>query len=595
VEQTRLLARSFFTKLFESDLMPAGLPQVQLMIWSMVLISTPTLTLPGVYSDKYVRLWHHPGTGALSIAIANDRLVLITYAMIAMGFVALVVSENAFPDRRDARILGALPIATRTFVAARLAALSLLFLLFFATLGAIPSIFFGALSAVYIQACGFLRGLLAQFTTVLAATVCVFSAVIAAQALVIVLLGRSFAQRMTMVLQALAVVGLLEMIFFLPSLGSTMGDGNLTPDWLSSPRAAMLPSVWFLGLYEVLSGYGGRNAFPMAGIAAMLTLVSFVSAVSLYALSYARMTSQALEAAPVAASWPRGATVSRWIRSFGRPETGRPIADATRAFTLATIFRSRQHRMLLMLYVGIAVAIIVSSLIPIWLRHGLAAFGRPGIAVLAVPLVMIFCVVVGMRVVFAIPVDVKANWVVKLCEPRDRRAAINGVRSAMLMSGVLPFVLLAAVSAGLLWGVRVSATHAVVCTLLGWLLVELLVLPLRKIPFACIYLPGRSQIQTLWPLYFSAFTAFTYSMAAIEVQMFSSPWLVLVVCSLLAVAIVVVIQARARWLAEQPGLRFVEEEPGSLFEGFQLSEGLAAAGVNMGKGKWEKGNRMGNG
>ena len=149
MKQTTLLARTFFVKLFESELMPAGLPQVQLMIWSVVLIATPTLTLPGMFAQKYTGLWAKPGT--LSAAINTDRMVLITFAMIALGFVALVIWESVFPDRRDARILGALPISTPTFVAARTLAVAALFGLFFATLGAIPSVLFGCLTASYLS------------------------------------------------------------------------------------------------------------------------------------------------------------------------------------------------------------------------------------------------------------------------------------------------------------------------------------------------------------------------------------------------------------------------------------------------------------
>ena len=43
-----------------------------------------------------------------------DRLILITLSMIAMGVVGLVIWDGVFPDRRDVRILGVLPIPTRT-------------------------------------------------------------------------------------------------------------------------------------------------------------------------------------------------------------------------------------------------------------------------------------------------------------------------------------------------------------------------------------------------------------------------------------------------------------------------------------------------
>ena len=42
-----------------------------------------------------------------------DRLIFIILSMTAMGFVALVLWQNVFPDRRDARLLGVLPLRGR--------------------------------------------------------------------------------------------------------------------------------------------------------------------------------------------------------------------------------------------------------------------------------------------------------------------------------------------------------------------------------------------------------------------------------------------------------------------------------------------------
>ena len=575
MKQARLLARTFFVRLFESDLMPPGLPQVQLVIWSVVLVATPALTLPGYYIYKYARLWHHPGT--LAPAIVTDRLVLVTFAMIAAGLVAIVMWENALPDRRDARILGVLPVSTGVFVAARLAALGRLFALFFAALGLIPSVFFAGIAAVYLEPGGFIGLSIAQLVATLTGTLTTFCAVIAVQCAMILALGRAMAQRAAIAIQVFFAIALVQMIVFLPSLGASMRDGNLGPDWLSSSSAAMLPSVWFLGLFEVLTGFGGRNAFPMAGWALVATAISIVSAVGLYAAGYRTLAAQALETAPPEKSWSRGLRrAGRWRVSW-RPISGRrAVSAAVRQFTIRTLVRNRQHRTLLALYMGLGLAVVISTILPLALQRGVAAFARPGVAVLAAPLVMMFVALVGMRVAFAIPVDIKANWVIRLREPADTNAAMDGACSALLAWGVAPFVAFGGLSAGVLWGFGVARLHVLVTSLLGWLLAELLVLRLCKVPFTCTYLPGRSEVKTMWPIYFTAFTTFSFSMAGLELQMLRRPRVLIAFIVVATGGAIATRVLRRLWLASDPALRFAEEEHGALFEGFHLSEGLAA-------------------
>jgi hypothetical protein len=574
MRHVRLLARTFFVRMFESDLMPAGLPQVQLIVWSVVLLGTPALVQPAIYSQKYARLWFEPGT--LSGAIATDRIVLITYAMIAMGFVALVVWEGAYPDRRDARILGVLPVPEREFIAGRMCALAGVFGLFFATVGFLPSLMFATLSFSYGQPCGFLRGTAAHLTAVLAATALVFALVIAVQCLLVTVLGRSAAQRVAVLMQVVFAIALVEMLFFLPQIGGTMRDGNLAPDWLSSPVARWMPSVWFFGLYEVLSGFGGRNAFPLAGVAAASASIATATAAILYAASHSRMALRALETPPHDPLF-RGSLRRIGARvldaAFARVDA---VSAALLAFTLRTLLRSRQHRMLLALYVGLGLALVISALIPPALQRGLAAFAAPRVAVLSAPLVMIFFTIVGMRVLFGIPVEPKANWPVRLHEPANRRAAINGVRMAMMAAGVFPFVAAAAAVGMLLWPGRIAAMHAVVCSLMGWLLIEALLIGFFKLPFTCTFFPGRSRLKTLWPLYLTAFTTYCYSTAGLEIVMFRHPRVFVTFCCVAGVLLAVAIHTRIRLLESEPGLRFEEEDPDGVFQGFRLSEGLAA-------------------
>jgi hypothetical protein len=118
-----LLAQTLFRRFFESDLMPPGLPQVQLVIWSIALLAAPGFMLSFQFEKKYARLWR-TAPASLTDAILTDELLFVTFGMMALGFVALVIWEGVFPDRRDVRILGVLPLSTRSHVVGRLAALA---------------------------------------------------------------------------------------------------------------------------------------------------------------------------------------------------------------------------------------------------------------------------------------------------------------------------------------------------------------------------------------------------------------------------------------------------------------------------------------
>ena len=214
---------------------------------------------------------------------------------------------------------------------------------------------------------------------------------------------------------------------------------------------------------------------------------------------------------------------------------------------------------------------------PVAIKDGLTQFATPGIELLSAPLVIGFFSLVGMRVAIAIPIEPKANWLFRLCEPSDRAAAMGGVRTAMLFVGVVPTVLVALVTAGALWGVWPAIVHAGVCALMGVLLVEILMAGLDKLPFTCTYFPGNSRIGTLWPLYLTGFVTYSYTVAAWEERFFGRPRALAIFAVVVGSAIAFLTIRRRDHLAELSGFSYQGEDPSAIFEGFNLSEGYAAA------------------
>ena len=98
-----------------------------------------------------------------------------------------------------------------------------------------------------------------------------------------------------------------------------------------------------------------------------------------------------------------------------------------------------------------------------------------------------------------------------------------------------------------------------------------------KLPFACTYLPGNSRIFTLWPIYLLAFFFYTVVFAAIDRALSSRPvklaWFCVAATARRAGHRAGIASACSRALT---ALRFEEEDTQAIFQGFQLSEGLAA-------------------
>jgi hypothetical protein len=194
-----------------------------------------------------------------------------------------------------------------------------------------------------------------------------------------------------------------------------------------------------------------------------------------------------------------------------------------------------------------------------------------------VPLVFYFFILSGMRALFGIPTEIKANWVFRLSAPEDRMpAVIAGVRLALLLAVVAPIAIATGLLGIAIWGPGTGAIHLGVTAALGMLLLDVLLVGLRKIPFACTYYPGRSRAPTLWPFYVVTLVIYAYGLAAAERAAMTSRLLLGVVLASIAAVSAGLAHLRKLNLQWPPGLIYEEQEPGRMFEGFKLSEGLAA-------------------
>ena len=106
-DQFRVLFRTFLRGLFENDLVPATVDLRQSALWLAAVFMIPPAVFALVLSLSYGS-WMTDDE--LALRAVPQKLYFIGYSMAVVGFVTVLVWDRLFPDRRDAIMLGSLPI-----------------------------------------------------------------------------------------------------------------------------------------------------------------------------------------------------------------------------------------------------------------------------------------------------------------------------------------------------------------------------------------------------------------------------------------------------------------------------------------------------
>lgn len=399
--------------------------------------------------------------------------MLIATTMLVVGLFTVLSWESAFPDRRDVLVLGPLPVEPATMFLAKVAASATALGVAVVTLNGLPSVAWAlALSPPgyglldLILAPELYRTFVAYCLTVALAGGAVYGAVLSLQALASWLFPRWLFLRLSAMLQTGCFVALM-MGYFLPS------------------RAAeRAPARWFLALFQQLNGVMEPGMAPLARRAWLALVLVGVGTAVAYLAAYARTVRGIAEEPEIAPGWRAG-----WVLPGLRTGFSRAVVE----FSLRTLARSRQHRLLMAFYLGVGFAVTILYLKTPEMRR------QMGLGLPASTVVLLAAWMTGLRVAFAIPLDLRANWQFRMMALPGAVACVTAWRRALWVVGVAPAW--AALSSVVVWAWPrpLAQFHAAVLGLLALILAELGLRGQQKIPFTCSWLPGRSQFHiTFW-------------------------------------------------------------------------------------------------
>jgi hypothetical protein len=156
--------------------------------------------------------------------------------------------------------------------------------------------------------------------------------------------------------------------------------------------------------------------------------------------------------------------------------------------------RSRQHRVILAFYMGIGFAVVM-----LYIKSGARDIAWTINGPLMANSIVVLCyLITGARMVIAMPLHLRANWLFQVTAMRPPAEYFEASRRTMLLLGAAPVWLGSAILLFAIWPWRAAAGHLAVLFLLSLALVDVFLFRFRKIPFTCSYLPGKSHFHMMF-------------------------------------------------------------------------------------------------
>ncbi|MGD0125732.1 MAG: hypothetical protein ABSF46_10255 [Terriglobia bacterium] len=560
------LTRHFFGRFFDNEFVSQTGESALGVAHVVVLLAAPGFIYFFFLYTAYSQM-AELAPGLFDPTSMRDEFIYVCLSMLVIGLLAVLEWDSFFPDRVDFLTLVPLPTRAGSIFLAKASALVVFLFMFAAAVGAPGTLGFplAASGGTHVTFGGICRWSLVHGLTMAAASTFSFLFFVALEGVLLTVLSYRWFEKASAYLQGGLIASVLMFSLLLPKM---VGDLSALLH-SSGPLARWLPPLWFLGLYRAMLHYPDPAYLPLARRAVLGVAAVLVISITTYLASYRRHLRRSLEAGEAPPREPRqaGRALRRLIQHTFLREALERVAFS---FVFKTILGSRRHRLLFSAYTGVGVALALESAAAL-LSHNavITASGRAAIF-LSIPLIISFFVLSGTRLIFEIPAEVRANWIFQLTERQTNPALRSGVRKAMIVLGTIPILTLVFPIYALHLSFGEAAAALLLDFLLALILIEVLLLRFRKIPFTCSYLASKSGNFAVWLGCWLMFSSYAYTLARAEDWALRNPAELVAPVALLLLGLWWLRFYNRRFLREGNPLVF-EEEPQPAVQTLDLS------------------------
>ena len=450
----------------------------------LMLLPIPGIFVSVFFYDKYSTLLQilrkelirDPYSASL-----GDEYLFIVVSMVITGIIAVWRWDSVLLDRRDFANLAHLPVSAAKLFSANLLAVLFLTALFAFEVNIGSALLFPVVvSSSYPQFSIYAGFALGHALGVILASVFTFAFVIGLIGLLMFCLPYRTFRRVSQYLRILLVVLFMSLL---------MTSFLVAPLLQKLPQDAgsiirFLPPVWFVSLCEDIR-HPAALIFHHLGMVGLQALaLTAVCSASFYALSHRRCFLKIPETVQISAA-KRSIFLTLLMRAADLLHLLTPAKRACFTFALQTLARSEKHFTALGAFAGMGLLLSAQTMMTSGLGGIESSRRIPGPGFLSIPLIFVYCLVVGLRVVFEMPATLRANWIFKLQLDTNDAESLTLGRS-IAWTFLAPCMLLVYFPAYIwVWGWGLATIHLGFVLVMTALLIETIMGQLNKIPFTC--------------------------------------------------------------------------------------------------------------
>jgi hypothetical protein len=512
----------------------------------LALLAMPGLLVSLLMFEKYgsfIRFLRGMGAFDPFVDTIPDEYFFIVLSACVTAAAALWRWDIVFLDRRDYINLVPLPLSLRSIFFSNLCGIVILAVVFTAVANAASVVLFpvavvGSQSSLSV----FLKFAAGHALAVFSASAFSFFGVFGLAGLLSAILPARFLRRVALSMRFVAAVVLLVLL----ATSFTVPDLLTTLPVKAANTLALLPPVSFLGVARAVWGRANDGiSQPMLSSALTSIGLCALTAFSAYALSFRRSFIRLPELPDIGPLPRMSFSVSplAWLHRV----TFRSLSErACYQFVARSLLRSDAHLQVLSCFFAVGLVVSAETLASSFSVHSSWNAAMPPVELLSIPFIISYCTLVGIRLAFELPLDLRANWIFRFWLDRDHydpRSVARHVLLAFCMPWLAPIIFAFTASR---FGWSIALLHTTIWAACTCVFVEVLLIRFRKMPFTCPYPAFHNQSPLIVLAYVFGFLLFKSYLPQLDLWSLQGPMRAVFLAPLFVIALGVL-----RWYRKQ--------------------------------------------